>query len=112
MNASKTKELISKPAKNLPEFDARIAKLTPPYFAFKPVSLDLVSNLLETLQFPKFISLCAPVGYGKTVTLSVLHEKLSDRGVDVIWITLDDRDNLLASIVSALSRAEIGRAHV
>ena len=105
MNASKTKELISKPAKNLPEFDARIAKLTPPYFAFKPVSLDLVSNLLEPPQFPKFVSFCAPVGYGKTVTLSVLHENLSDRGVDVVWITLDDRDNLLASIVNALSQA-------
>jgi LuxR family maltose regulon positive regulatory protein len=78
---------------------------------FDPVSTAPLSHLLDSNALPKLVTVTAPAGYGKTVTLSRLHKALAARGYRCLWIGLDDRDRSLSSL-GYLLRAALARAAV
>jgi LuxR family maltose regulon positive regulatory protein len=82
--------------------DGALGKLAPPYFEFEPVATVASDRILASPIFPKLVSVCAPVGYGKTVLLSQLHRHASVRGLRALWLTLDDRDTDLRAVLDLI----------
>jgi len=86
-------------------------KLAPPHCAFEPVLPRAAEVLARSAVLAKLVTVCAPVGYGKTVFLSHLHQALQGREQRCLWVTLDDRDaavsSLLFLITSALQQAGV-----
>lgn len=71
----------------------------PPVFFFS----SLRPRVLETLQAAtKCLAIVAPVGYGKTVLMSILLSDLRDTGRQCLWLSLDDRDLAVDSIIGEL----------
>lgn len=84
--------------------------ITPPSFEFQAVVSRAEASLLQMPVWPKLVSICAAPGYGKTVLMSRLHAALLQRGTRCLWVTLDDRDtdvsSLLFMIRAALAKAD------
>lgn len=97
------------PADELREVQGLSARITPPSFEFVPVPTRALAQLLKLMPLPKLVTVCAAPGYGKTVLLSRLHEALAQRGVTCLWVTLDDRDTDLPTLLYLL-RAALARA--
>lgn len=83
-------------------------RFAPPLFEFNPVLPDSVAMLCRQPTLPKLLVVTAPPGYGKTVFMSVLHRRQAEWKHRILWVTLDDRDRSVASIV-ALLRAAIAQ---
>src|SRR5260370_36822764 len=79
-------------------------RLAPPGFGFECVPTRALS-LLQAGALPKLTAVCAPPGYGKTVLLSRVHEQLRSRGERCLWLSLDDRDRDLLSLLALLRGA-------
>src|ERR1700682_1927544 len=79
-------------------------RLAPPGFGFECVPTRALS-LLQAGSLPKLTAVCAPPGYGKTVLLSRVHEQLRSRGERCLWLSLDDRDRDLLSLLALLRGA-------
>lgn len=86
-------------------------RIAPPEFVFTPVATAPLSTLLNAEHLPKLVTVTAPAGYGKTVFLSGLHKALGARGYRCIWLSLDDRDSDLSSLLYLL-RAALVKAGV
>ncbi|HEX5804993.1 MAG TPA: LuxR C-terminal-related transcriptional regulator [Macromonas sp.] len=81
-------------------------RTAPPSFLFRPVHTRLIAELLQPgLELPKLVSLVAPVGYGKTVTMSELYLARSAAGVPCFWIGLDERDTAVERVIRTLHQA-------
>ena len=92
------------------ELRAQSIHITPPRFDFKPVATRALATLLHLPALPKLVAVCAAPGYGKTVLLSRLHEELLARGTRCLWLTLDDRDSDLSTLLFML-RAAIAESY-
>lgn len=79
-------------------------RLAPPGFGFESVPTR-ASSLLQVDALPKLTCVCAPPGYGKTVLLSRVHEHLRSRGDRCLWLSLDDRDRDVLSLLALLHGA-------
>src|SRR5882672_9531069 len=77
-------------------------QLGPPSFAFEAVATRALAQLLQAEPLPRLVSVSAPSGYGKTVLLSSLWRELIGRGRRCPWLTLDDRDTTLSSLLARL----------
>jgi len=80
-------------------------QLGPPNFAFEAVPTRAVVQLLQAQPFPRLVTVTAPPGYGKTVLLSRLHQEFVSRDWRCLWLTLDDRDIDLPSLLFRLRSA-------
>lgn len=83
------------------------ARIAPPSFEFRPIATRALSALLQAASLPKLITVCAAPGYGKTVMLSRLCESLAQRSQQCLWLTLDDRDADLSTLLFLLRAAMI-----
>lgn len=77
----------------------------PPHYPFQPVR----TRALEAFDDPaaagvKLVAVVAPVGYGKTIFLSAIHNRLAQQGRRCFWIALDERDTRVEDL---LQRMEI-----
>lgn len=80
-------------------------KLAPPETAFEPLLPHALQVLLRSAVLAKLVVVCAPPGYGKTTLLAQLHRTLQQREVRCAWLTLDDRDTSVASLLNWMSAA-------
>lgn len=84
-------------------------KLSPPHIEFVPVLPRAGEVLARAAVVAKLVTVRAPVGYGKTMFLSHLHQTLQGRHQRCLWVTLDDRDTAVSSLLyligSAMQRA-------
>ena len=80
-------------------------KLAPPETSFEPLLPHSLRVLLRSAVLAKLVVVCAPPGYGKTTLLAQLHRTLQQRDVRCAWLTLDDRDTSVASLLNWMSAA-------
>lgn len=78
-------------------------------FMFQPLRTGVLKTL-EAGEGPgaKILAIVAPVGYGKTVLMSLLFDDLRRAGKQCLWYALDDRDLSIEGMVAALS-AQLSR---
>lgn len=71
--------------------DSRLRGSEPPSFAFESVPTRVLDALGKSSadQF-KLSTVVAPTGYGKTVLVSSLYQKLSEQGVHCLWMSLEE----------------------
>ena len=81
------------------------AHFSPPRFDFETVPTRALSLALQGDPPPKLIAVCAPPGYGKTVLLARLHAEFLAQGQMCHWVSLDDRDADLSSVVYKIRSA-------
>ena len=75
----------------------------PPNFIFRPVRTRLLDALEQGVSdWPKVLSIVAPIGYGKTVLMSELFAYVQQSGEHCYWIGLDDRDVDIGRVLSAI----------
>lgn len=72
--------------------ERRLRRGPPPAFTFRVVRTKLSAALEQDSIRPKLTLIVAPVGYGKTVLMSTLHDHLRQRNERCFWTALDDRD--------------------
>jgi LuxR family maltose regulon positive regulatory protein len=75
------------------------AQFGPPRFEFEAVNTRAIALSLQADPMPKLVAVCAPAGYGKTVLLGRLHEEFLSRRQTCLWVSLDDRDTDLSSLL-------------
>jgi LuxR family maltose regulon positive regulatory protein len=75
------------------------AQAGPPRFEFETVTTRAIALSLHADPTPKLVSACAPPGYGKTVLLSRLHAEFLERRQTCLWVSLDERDTDLSSLL-------------
>ena len=81
----------------------RPGRSNPPALMFQPQRSRVLPSLVAGLaQNTKVLAIVAPVGYGKTVLMTLLHDELRRASKKCLWYTLDDRDISVEGIVSAL----------
>nr|AEO27391.1 MalT/LuxR family regulator [Pseudomonas sp. 19-rlim] len=81
--------------------ELRVGRNDPPAFFFSA----LRTRVLETLPLQadsKCLAIVAPVGYGKTVLMSMLLNDFRHAGKQCLWLSLDDRDLAIEGIISEL----------
>src|SRR3989442_102927 len=81
------------------------AQFGPPRFEFDTVTTRAIALSLQADPFPKLVTVCAPPGYGKTVLLSRLHEEFLGRRQSCLWVSLDDGDTDLSSLLYRIRNA-------
>jgi LuxR family maltose regulon positive regulatory protein len=81
------------------------ARNPPPTYAFRPVMTPLFASFSTRETLPKITTLVAPPGFGKTVFLSEICKKYQNSGIDCLWISLDERDSSLSSLLRMLEAA-------
>ena len=86
-------------------------QLGPPSFVFDAVPTPAFTQLSQAEPFPRLVTVSAPPGYGKTVLLSSLYREMIGRGHRCLWLTLDDRNADLSSLLFGL-RAALSHAGV
>lgn len=84
---------------------AAAGRASPPAFAFEAVSNRAIAALLRLADLPRLVLVTAPSGYGKTVTLSLLHAHCVERGLRCLWVTLDSSDTDLPDLLHLLHLA-------
>lgn len=75
--------------------ERRLRRGPPPAFTFRVVRTKVSAALENDSLRPKLTVLVAPVGYGKTVLMSSLHDHLRARNERCFWTALDDRDKTI-----------------
>ncbi len=79
--------------------ELRVGRSDPPAFFFS----SLRTRVLDALPVDsKCLAVVAPVGYGKTVLMSMLLNDLRQAGKQCLWLSLDDRDLAIEGIISEL----------
>lgn len=83
--------------------ERKVGRSDPPVFIFEP----LRTAVLERVTGPsglarKVLGIVAPVGYGKTVLMSLLMADLKRAGKLCLWFALDERDTTTDAVVSGL----------
>jgi LuxR family transcriptional regulator, maltose regulon positive regulatory protein len=96
---------LARDAQAAREARAQSIHITPPRFDFRPVATRALATLLHVPALPKLVAVSAAPGYGKTVLLSRLHEELAARGTRCLWLTLDDRDSDVSTLLFRLRAA-------
>ncbi|MDD3800195.1 MAG: hypothetical protein PHE36_13565, partial [Novosphingobium sp.] len=86
----------------------KAVRSVPPDFAFCPVRLCALEELLAAPVWPKVLNIVAPVGYGKTVLMAALFSELQERGEKCFWTTLDDRDVSVPLVLNKIETCVYG----
>ncbi|MFC4349609.1 LuxR C-terminal-related transcriptional regulator [Kordiimonas lipolytica] len=81
------------------------AKLSPPNHAINLVSRQWMDSFIFENQSKKAVILRAPAGFGKTSVASQFYHALSENGLNCVWLSLDDNDNVTETLLSYLFRA-------
>lgn len=83
--------------------ERKIRRTDPPEFMFAPLRTPVL-DAVETASglTDKVLSIVAPVGYGKTVLMSIMYSDLSRMGKQCLWFGLDDRDTTVEGVISEL----------
>lgn len=90
--------------------DAKFGRTDPPMLMFQPLRtrslerLDAGSGLAA-----KILCIVAPVGYGKTVLMSMLLADLRRAGKQCLWFALDEQDTAAENVIGALEAMLNGR---
>lgn len=83
--------------------EQKVGRTDPPLFMFAPLRTQVLDTLETATGLPdKVLSIVAPVGYGKTVLMSILFSDLCRMGKQCLWFGLDDRDTTVEGLVSEL----------
>lgn len=85
----------------------RVGKFEPPFYGFRLVPTHRTSNNLPTPTVPKLTLVSAPPGYGKTTFLTRLYREWRGMGYCCIWVSLDEADKTVASLLELLDRSTI-----
>ena len=80
-------------------------RIAPPETAFEVVLTQSIQVLMRSAVLAKLVTVCAPPGYGKTLVLGRLYRSLVQRGLRCIWLTLDDRDTSVDTVLYLLGTA-------
>ncbi|MDF1690763.1 MAG: LuxR C-terminal-related transcriptional regulator [Zhongshania sp.] len=95
--------------------DQQIGRNEPPNFLFQSLRIPVLSNIQTPSGLrAKCLSAVAPVGYGKTVLMSMLLADLRHAGKQCLWLSLDERDNTVESLINELGsilRGDKNQAH-
>ncbi|MGD9660394.1 MAG: LuxR C-terminal-related transcriptional regulator [Porticoccaceae bacterium] len=76
----------------------------PPAFMFHALRTGVIEQLQSSEGLAtKCVAAVAPVGYGKTMLMSILLSDLRHKGKQCFWLTLDDRDTNVDGIISELA---------
>lgn len=82
----------------------------PPAFIFRSLRTRALARLRSAEgQAAKLVAIVAPVGYGKTVLMSMWLGEQRRAGRSCLWFALDDRDLALDSLIDALEALLAGR---
>lgn len=79
-------------------------RLAPPDFGFERVPTRAFA-LLRSRPLPRLTVVTAPPGYGKTVLLSTLYRWLCASDERCLWVSLDERERDVRSVLALLRRA-------
>jgi len=80
--------------------ERKIGRNAPPNFLFRPVHTGLFEVVDRPGEERKVTAIVAPVGYGKTVFMALLHERSLSRGERCFWTALDDRDRSVERVLT------------
>lgn len=81
------------------------APFGPPRFEFETLTTRAIALSLQADPMPKLVAVTAPPGYGKTVLLSRLYEEFLSHRQTCLWVSLDDRDTDLSSLLYRIREA-------
>ncbi len=83
--------------------ERRVSHSDAPSFMFAPVHTRILARIDTGSRLAvKATAIVAPVGYGKTVLMSLLHARLRAREEPCYWIALDARNHSLDDLLGAL----------
>jgi len=87
-------------ARSMPEGTWR----EPPGFSFPVIHTRAHAALATATQSPpvKVTTITAPIGYGKTVLMSTLHEHYAAHGGRSLWLGLDESDDTIERVINRL----------
>lgn len=90
--------------------ERKVGRTDPPFFMFQPLRTQILESVQTSAGLAgKVISIVAPVGYGKTVFMSMLLADLRRMGKQCLWLGLDERDTTVEGIVSVIGALLNGR---
>jgi LuxR family transcriptional regulator, maltose regulon positive regulatory protein len=93
------------------EAEQKVGRTDPPTFMFESLRTPVLDGLAGPSGLAsKVVSVVAPVGYGKTVLMSLLLADLRRAGKQCIWFALDERDTAVEGLIGALKALLDGRA--
>ncbi|MGQ0623004.1 MAG: LuxR C-terminal-related transcriptional regulator [Panacagrimonas sp.] len=96
------------PRKSMPlpggaEAERKVGRTDPPVFMFRALRRKVLDRIQSQGRLAsKCVAVMAPVGYGKTVLMSMLLADLRRTGRQCLWFALDDRDATLESLIGGL----------
>lgn len=82
--------------------DVTVGREEPPHYSFTAVPTRLLAEVTEAVDRPKLLALVAPVGYGKTVFMASLYDRLQAQGERCFWTALDERDGTIERVLRLL----------
>lgn len=86
-----------------PRTEQLVGRGDAPEFVFEPLRIGLLEQLVGPAGLVrKVIGIVAPVGYGKTVLMSLLMADLKRAGKQCLWFALDERDTSTDAVISGL----------
>lgn len=80
-------------------------RFEPPRYAFAPVQTRVMQSFAAAGPMPKVTTIVAPTGYGKTVLMTQLHMLASRTGTHCAWISIDDREADLSTVLTLVEQA-------
>lgn len=94
------------PKSDRPQFPS--GKTSPPQTGSGLISRErLVNSLVNTARDKALVLVVAPAGYGKTVLLAQVYQRMADAGSDVAWYNCD-RSDVVPQKLSAFLRSHYG----
>ena len=83
----------------------------PPAFMFRSLPTRALARLRTAAgQAAKLVAIVAPIGYGKTVLMSMWLAEQRRAGRHCLWLSIDDRETTLDGLIDALEARLAGRA--
>jgi LuxR family maltose regulon positive regulatory protein len=75
---------------------------------FEAVPHHALNGIASAADLPKVLGIVAPVGYGKTVLMTTLFTRLTERSDSCLWYPLDYRHNTTAHVLTLVEELVYG----